>query len=181
VLKHKTQDIFVVTAPVTIPYASFSRASIFPPDLHGNPILPEEFRVHGFYHTVSSIPDDRLPSREVERYRNFFSIEDLRIGLSRVTVAGHHRLFLCTPDGAVLRFAKPQTDKVLQLASKLNPQSDDYQDIEQKILSNEISPQSLVDLVADAGVFGVLHTSKSWPQAGRITVAGAKVATGEED
>jgi len=131
VLKHKTQGVFVVTAPVPSDYATFDMQVLFPKDLHGNVLLPAEFRIHGFYHSMNPISDNLLPSTQVERYKNFFSIKDLRVGLSRVSDAPHHRLFLCTPDGAVLRFAKPDSEKVVRLMVQLNSQSDDYQDFEQ--------------------------------------------------
>ncbi|MGL6245071.1 hypothetical protein [Pseudomonas sp.] len=169
ILKHRTQEFFIATVPVASDYALFSAEVLFPKDLRGNPLLPEDFRVHGFYHSISPISDDRLPSEEVELHRNFFSVNDLRVGLSRVSSAPHHRLFLCTPDGAVLRFAKPESDKVEELMARLDPLSDEYQDFEQKLISDETSPQSLVDLVAAAGVLGVLFTSKAWPKAGRVT------------
>jgi hypothetical protein len=168
VLKHKTQDIFVVTAPVRSDYATFDRQVLFPKDLHGNFRLPAEFRVHGFYHSMSPISNHRLPSTQVEKYKNFFSIEDLRVGLGRVNVAPHHRLFFCAPDGAVLRFARPDSEKVVQLMAQLDPQSNDYQDIEQKILSNKMPPQVFIDLVAAAGNLSVLYPSSVWPK-GRVS------------
>jgi hypothetical protein len=174
VLKHKTQDIFVVTAPVTGDYANFDRQSLFPKDLHGNVVLPAEFRVHGFYHSMSSIPVDGLLSQDLRIFKNFFSINDMRIGLSRVNVAPHHRLFLCTPDGAVLRFAKPESEKVQRLLAQLDPQNADYQDFERKIVSGEMRPQAFVDLIAAAGTLSVLYPSDVWSK-GRILPAVATV------
>lgn len=169
VLKHKTQDIFVVTAPVPGDYATFDRQVLFPRDIHGNVRLPEEYRVHGFYHSMSPISNDQL-SAQLERYKNFFSIKDLRVGLSRVNVAPHHRLFLCAPDGAVLRFAKPDSAKVVKLLAQLDPKSDDYRDIEQKILTHQMLPQALIDLVAGAGTLSVLYPSSVWPK-GRVSLS----------
>ncbi|MFJ7108846.1 hypothetical protein ACIQU2_14825 [Pseudomonas sp. NPDC098740] len=115
VLKHKTQKVFVVTLPVASDYATFNREALFPKGHDGNPMLPETFRVHGFYHSMNPDPVNRLPSTDVELYKNFFSPTDMRVGLGRVAVAPHHRLFLCTPDGAVLRFAKPESEGVRRL------------------------------------------------------------------
>ena len=168
VLKHKTQGVFVVTAPVPSDYATFDMQVLFPKDLHGNVLLPAEFRIHGFYHSMNPISDNLLPSTQVERYKNFFSIKDLRVGLSRVSDAPHHRLFLCTPDGAVLRFAKPDSEKVVRLMAQLNSQSDDYQDFEQQILTDRMLPQAFINRVAAAGTLSVLHPSSVWPK-GRVT------------
>ena len=180
VLKHKTQEVFVVTLPVASDYATFNREALFPRDLHGNPMLPETFRVHGFYHSTNSAPENRLPSTDVELYKNFFSPADMRVGLGRVAVAPHHRLFLCTPDGAVLRFAKPESEKVRELRAKLDLYTDGQQDIEQKILKGDINPRAFVDWMAAAGVLGVLYTSKVWPRAGRVTVPDTVVAVDPE-
>jgi hypothetical protein len=180
VLKHKTQEVFVVTLPVASDNATFNREAFFPRDLHGNSMLPETFRVHGFYHSMSPAPANRLPSTDVELYKNFFSPADMRVGLGRVAAAPHHRLFLCTPDGAVLRFAKPESEKVMELRAKLELYTDGQQDIEQKILKGCMSPRAFVDWVAAAGVLGVLYTSKVWSRAGRVTVSTTVVAVDPE-
>jgi hypothetical protein len=180
VLKHKTQEVFVVTLPVASDYATFNREALFPKDHQGNPMLPETFRVHGFYHSMNPVPVNRLPSTDVELYKNFFSPADMRVGLGRVAVAPHHRLFLCTPDGAVLRFAKPESEKVMELRAKLDLCTDGQQDIEQKIMKGEMSPRAFVDWVAAAGVLGVLYTSKVWPRAGRVSVSDTVVAVDPE-
>ncbi|WP_178122695.1 hypothetical protein [Pseudomonas sp. ANT_J28] len=180
VLKHKTQEIFVVTVPVASDYATFNREVLFPKDHHGNPLLPETFRVHGFYHSMNPVPVNRLPSTDVELYKNFFSPADMRVGLGRVAVAPHHRLFLCTPDGAVLRFAKPESEKVMELRAKLDLYTNGQQDIEQKIVRGDISPRAFVDWVAAAGALGVLYTSKVWPRAGKVSVPDTVVAVDPE-
>jgi hypothetical protein len=174
ILKHTSQDVFVVTAPLSTDYASFHKRTLFPTDPHANVILPAEFRVHGFYHSMDAVPADRLPSQELQIYKNFFSINDLRTGLSRLSVSPHHRLFLCTPDGAVLRFSKPEPDKVQDLMAQLDPQNADYQNFEQKIVSGEMRPQAFVDLVAAAGTLGVLYPSAVWPK-GRVRAPAATV------
>ncbi|KJZ37165.1 hypothetical protein [Pseudomonas fluorescens] len=180
VLKHKTQEVFVVTLPVASDYATFNREVLFPKDRHGNPMLPETFRVHGFYHSMSPAPANRLPPTDVELYKNFFSPTDLRVGLGRVAVAPHHRLFLCTLDGAVLRFAKPESEKVTELRTKLDLYTDGQQDVEQKLMKGDMSPRAFVDWVAAAGGLGVLHTSKVWPRAGKVAVSTTVVAVDPE-
>ncbi|VVO58436.1 hypothetical protein [Pseudomonas fluorescens] len=174
ILKHKTRGFFIVTTPVPSDYATFDRQVLFPRDLHGNLRLPAEFRVHGFYHSTNPICDNPLPARQTELQKNFFSIKDMRIGLGRVNIAPHHRLFLCAPDGAVLRFAKPDSEKVVKLMAQLDPRSDDYQDIEQKILTDRMLPRAFVDLVAAAGTLSVLYPSSVW-RKGRVY---ASTATG---
>jgi len=156
VLKHTTEDFFVVTAPVRSDYATFDRQVLFPRDRHGNFGLPAGFRVHGFYHSMSPISHGE-PSTQLERSKNFFSVKDLRVGLSRMHVAPHHRLFLCAPDGAVLRFAKPDSEKVVRLMAQLHSQSADG------VLS-----QAFIDLVAAAGTLSVLYSSSTWPK-GRVS------------
>jgi hypothetical protein len=52
--------------------------------------------------------------------------------------------------------------------AQLDPQSNDYQDIEQKILSNKMPPQVFIDLVAAAGNLSVLYLSSVWPK-GRVS------------
>lgn len=157
VLKHKIQDIFLVTAAVPSDYATFDRQVLFPKDLHGNVLLPAEFRIHGFYHSMTPIADNRLPSTHLERYKNFFSVRDLRIGLGRVSVAPHHRLFLCAPDGSVLRFAKPDSEKVVRLMAQLDAQS-----------AESMMSEAFIDLVAAAGTLSVLYPSSVWPK-GRVS------------
>lgn len=157
VLKHKTRDVFVVTAPESSDYATFDRQVLFPKDLHGNVLLPAEFRIHGFYHSMTPISENRLPSPHLERYSNFFSARDLRVGLSRVSVAPHHRLFLCAPDGAVLRFAKPDSEKVVRLMAQLDSQT-----------TVRMLPEAFIELVAAAGTLSVLYPGSVWPK-GRVS------------
>ncbi|WP_131108026.1 hypothetical protein [Pseudomonas sp. Sample_10] len=179
ILKHKTQDVFVVTAPVASDYASFDRHTIFPKGPQANVLLPSQFRIHGFYHTMNAIADDRLPEQEVQLYKNFFSANDLRIGLSRFIDAPHHRIFLCTPSGAVLRFSKPEPEKLQNLMAQLDPQNADYQDFEQKILSGEMRVQAFVDRLAAAGTLSVLYPGDVWAK-GRVQAPTAIVIIGGE-
>lgn len=43
ILKHNVSDFFILTEPVSSPYASFDRAQLFPKDQHGNPLIPANF------------------------------------------------------------------------------------------------------------------------------------------
>ncbi|WLH37341.1 hypothetical protein PSH79_08565 [Pseudomonas sp. FP2196] len=165
VLKHNASNFFVVTEPVSSHYASFDRAVLFPRDQHGNPLIPAEFRVHGIYHSIQPLPVDQSASDGGDLYQNFFSPADLKVGLDRLSVAPHQRIFAITPDGAVLRFAKPIMPKVLALTTEL------AQDLEQKIISGDMSPQTYVNKVADAGTLSVLLASKTWAHVGRVTAS----------
>lgn len=168
ILKHKTKGVFVATDPVDSDYANFSRVTLFPKDHNGNPQIPAGFRVYGIYHSMSPVPDNRLPSTEVERYKNFFTPSDMRVGLDRIVAAPNQRLFLSTPDGAVLRFASTESGKVAELLARLTSQEEGSQDIEQQIIDGDMSPQKFVDLVAGAGTLSVLYSSKTWPRIGQV-------------
>ncbi|HWT67797.1 MAG TPA: hypothetical protein VN214_01650 [Pseudomonas sp.] len=174
VLKHVTEEFFIVTSPVEFPYTTFDRTMIFPRDVHGNPILVPQFRIHGFYHSAKPAAERQLPSIEGELYKNFFTVEELRVGLSRIANGPNRRLFLCTSDGAVLRFEKPDAEKVQALSAMLDPRNSDYQDIDRKILSNEWTTQAFVDLVAAAGNLSVLYPSRTWPK-GQVIAPTASV------
>lgn len=168
ILKHKTKGVFVATDPVDSDYANFSRETLFPKDHNGNPQIPAGFRVYGIYHSMSPVPDNRLPSTEVERYKNFFTPSDMRVGQDRIVAAPNQRLFLSTPDGAVLRFASTESGKVAELLARLTSQEEGSQDIEQQIIDGVMSPQQFVDLVAAAGTLSVLYSSKTWPSIGQV-------------
>ncbi|MCO8314463.1 DUF4329 domain-containing protein [Pseudomonas mandelii] len=168
ILKHKTKDVFVATEPVDSDYANFSRETLFPKDHNGKPQIPADFRIYGIYHSMNPVPDNRLPSVEVELYKNFFSPSDMRIGLDRIAVAPNQRLFLSTLDGAVLRFASTEISKVTELLAKLACQADGRHDIEQQIIDGVMSPQQFVDLVAAVGTLSVLYSSKTWPSIGQV-------------
>lgn len=165
ILKHHTGGFFIVTEPVSGHYASFGRAALFPKDQHGNPLIPREFRVYGIYYAIAPLPAARKAPSEADLQQNFFSVADLKLSLEHVSVAPHQRLFALTPDGAVLRFSKPIMSKVRVLISELT------QGLEQKIIAGDMTLRTLVDKVADAGIFGVMLPSKTWPDAGRITVS----------
>ncbi|MGE8153545.1 hypothetical protein ACQKP5_20150 [Pseudomonas vancouverensis] len=177
VLKHRTQKLFVVTDPILSDYANFSRMALFPKDVHGNPLIPAELRVHGFFHSAKPVPASKLPSTEVERYKNFFSPADLKVGLDRILVSPLHRLFLYAPDGAVLRFAYADNGKVDELRQLLAPETDSQQSLEQQIISGALSVQAYIDQVATVGELTVLFPSASWPVTGRVDahVAGESV------
>lgn len=166
VLKHLTRDEYLVTAADFSDYASFDRAVIFPKDIHGNPLLPDGFRVRGFYHSIKPSPPDRLPAQDVELYKNFYSPADLKVGLTRLIAAPHQQLFLITPDGAVLRFRRPDV-----LASSLIAELD--HDFEQNLISGTITAQMFVDKVVAAGQLRVLLPSKTWPVAGKVGLSAA--------
>lgn len=180
VLKHRTQEVFVVTDPVVSDYATFNRTVLFPKDVHGNPLIPPELRVHGSFHSTKPVPTSKLPATEVERYKNFFSPADLKVGLDRISIAPLHRLFLCTPDGAVLRFAHPDSAKVTELQRLLAPENDSQQSIEQQVISGGMSTQTFIDKVAAAGELTVLFPSASWPAAGRVSAHAAVVGVEPE-
>ncbi|VVM57119.1 hypothetical protein [Pseudomonas fluorescens] len=160
ILKHKTEDLFVATAPSFSNYTDFDRAMLFPKDQHGNPMLPRDFRVHGIYHSAQPFAADTLPG---EGYEHFFSPADLKVGLSRLLVAPHHRLFLVTSDGAVLRFAKPEKLLITGLLAEFD------EGLEQKMVLGQISPQTFIDKVAAVGTLSVVVTSKKWPTLGKLT------------
>ncbi|QXI07932.1 hypothetical protein HU718_009590 [Pseudomonas tensinigenes] len=170
ILKHNVSDFFILTEPVSSPYASFDRALLFPKDQHGNPLIPREFRVHGIYHSIQPLPSARLAPSEVDLQQNFFSAADLKVSLDHVIVAPHQRVFAITRDGAVLRFAKPVMPKVRALLVEL------AQGLEQKLITGGITPTIFVDKVADAGILSVLFPSKTWPTMGRITASTSIVA-----
>ena len=158
ILKSKVSDFLIVTEPVSSQYASLDRGALFPRNAQGQPRIPRGFRVLGIYHSIqpSSAPGGSDLSR------NFFSPADLKISLTRVSEAPHQRIFAITPDGAVLRFAKPILPKVRELIEEL------AQDLEQKVSSGDISAQMLIDKVANAGILSVLVPSATWPEAGRV-------------
>jgi hypothetical protein len=160
ILKHKIQDLFVATAPSFSQYADFDRATLFPKDQHGNPMLPKDFRVHGIYHSTQPFVANILPGGKDE---HFFSPADLKVGLNRLLAAPHQRLFLVTSDGAVLRFAKSEMSLITGLLSEFD------EGLEQKIVSGQITPQMFIDKVAAVGTLGVMVPSKKWPTLGRVT------------
>ncbi|WP_405122057.1 hypothetical protein ACI514_16735 [Pseudomonas sp. M20] len=174
ILKHNASDFLVVTDPVSIPYASFDRAALFPKDQHGNPLIPRGFRVHGIYHSTPQLAAERQPPRGMDLYRNFFTPEDLKVGLDHMIAAPNQRIFMVTPDGAVLRFAKPIIPKVRELKANLE------QGLKQKIIDGDMPPQGFVDKVADAGILSVLLASQTWPDLGKITAASTVDVTGVE-
>ncbi|WP_213028008.1 hypothetical protein [Pseudomonas sp. Seg1] len=163
ILKHNVSDFLIVTEPVSRQYASFDRSALFPGNQQGQPRIPRAFRVLGIYHSIQPSPT----SGGTDLSRNFFSTADLKVSLARVSEAPHQRIFAITPDGAVLRFAKPILPKVRELIAELT------QDLEQKINSGDISAQMLIDKVASAGILSVLLPSAAWPQAGRVMASSA--------
>ncbi|VVM59092.1 hypothetical protein [Pseudomonas fluorescens] len=169
ILKHNVSDFFIVTEPVSSDYATFDQERMFPKGRQGTPLIPREFRMHGLYHSILPLPAALLAPREAELQQNFFSAADLKVGLERVSVAPHQRLFVVTPDGAVLRFAKPIMPKVRALLVEL------AESLEQKIISGAITPQMLVDKVASAGILSVLLASKTWPDTGRIRASATAI------
>lgn len=161
VLKHLLRDEFLVTAASASDYASFDRAVLFPKDVHGNPLLPEGFREHGFYHSIKPTNPDRLPPQDFELYKNFYSPADLKVGLERLVAAPRHHLFLITPDGAVLKFSRAEV-----LAQTLIAELE--QDFEQSMISGATTPRMFVDKVAAAGDLSVLLPSLTWPIVGKV-------------
>jgi hypothetical protein len=169
ILKHKHRDEFIATAAEFGDYIDFDVSTIFPKDQHGNVQLPEGFRVYGFYHSSKPSSPNLLPAADTERFKNFFSPSDMKVGLDRLVAAPQHHLFMITPDGAVLSFSQPDIP-VRSLIVELTT------DFERKLVSGEITTQMYVDKVAAAGNLSVLVPSKTWPDAGRIRPSAETVA-----
>lgn len=165
ILKHKTDNVFVVTAPSFSDYADFDRATLFPKDQHGNPMLPADFRVYGIYHSINPFAAGTLPSEEVDREGHFFSPADFRIGLNRLLAAPHQRVFLVTFDGAVLCFADAEKSLITGLLAEF------FEGLEEKIVSGQITPQMFIDKVAAVGTLSVLVVSEKWPTLGKVTAS----------
>ncbi|MBK5530887.1 hypothetical protein JFT91_26785 [Pseudomonas sp. TH08] len=162
ILRHNVSEFLVVTVPLSRQYAGFDRSALFPKNAQGQPRIPRGFRVHGIYHSIQRLPANRLAAGGTDLHRDFFSPADLKISLERVSEAPHQRIFAITPDGAVLRFAKPIMPKVHELIAALAPGP------EQKIDFGAISVQVLIDKVANAGILSVLLPSATWPETGRV-------------
>ncbi|VVQ23446.1 hypothetical protein [Pseudomonas fluorescens] len=163
VLKHKTEDVFVATAPSLSNYANFDRATLFPKDQHGNPTLPTDFRVYGVYHSINPLAAGTSPGEEISRDQHFFSPADLKIGLNRLLAAPHQCLFLVTSDGAVLCIAKPEKPLITELLAEY------AEGLEQKIISGQITLQMFIDKVATVATLSVMVMSKKWPTLGKVT------------
>jgi hypothetical protein len=169
VLKHTARDEFIATAAEYSEYVNFDLPMVFPKDRNGNLQYPEGFRVYGFYHSSKPSLPDLLPTADVERFKNFFSPADMKVGLNRLVAAPQHHLFMITPDGAVLNFSQPDIP-VRSLIVELTT------DFERKLVSGEITTQMYVDKVAAAGNLSVIVPSKTWPDAGQIRPSTEKVA-----
>lgn len=174
ILKHNISDFLVITEAVSGPYSSFDWGALFPRSQHGQPLIPRAFRVHGVYHSIQPLPEGRSAPNGAGLYQNFFFPADLKIGLDRLSVVPRQRIYAITPDGAVLRFAKPIIPKVRELIAEI------AQGLEQKIVAGDVSPQMFVDKVASAGILSVLLPSDAWPQAGRVRATSTVVATQQE-
>ncbi len=165
VLKHKTEDVFVATAPSLSNYANFDRATLFPKDQHGNPMLPTDFRVYGIYHSINPLAAGTLPGEEIGQDQHFFSPADLKIGLNRLLAAPRQCLFLVTSDGAVLCIAEPEKPLITELLAEY------AEGLEQKIVSGQITPQMFIDKVAAVATLSVMVMSKKWPTLGKVTAS----------
>jgi hypothetical protein len=169
ILKHNHRDEFIATAAEFGDYINFDVSTIFPKDQHGNVQLPEGFRVYGFYHSSKPSSPNLLPAADTERFKNFFSPSDMKVGLDRLVAAPQHHLFMITPDEAVLSFSQPDIP-VRSLIVELTA------DFERKLISGEITTQMFVDKIAAAGNLSVLSPSKTWPTVGRVRPSAELIA-----
>ncbi|WP_277761275.1 hypothetical protein [Pseudomonas sp. A34-9] len=169
ILKHNHRDEFIATAAHFSDYVTFDLPMLFPKDRHGNLQFPEGFRVYGFYHSSKPSLPDLLPAADTERFKNFFSPADMKVGLDRLVAAPHHHLFMITPDEAVLSFSQPGIP-VRALIVELTT------DFERKLVSGETTTQMYVDKVAAAGNLSVLSPSKTWPTVGRVRPSAELIA-----
>ena len=174
ILKHKTRPIFVASEPVTGDM-DFSLSKIFPPTATHPLPMPEQYQVASFYCSDGFYRDPSLmPAQQPSLFKHFVAPGTLVRGINAAQAfAGASRgravpLFICTRDGAVLRYVSRFATAETAFSAYLPKSEGPGLAIERELLGGMTTTLAYIRHVASAGELSVLHTSDLWSRSGRV-------------
>lgn len=175
ILEHKDRPVFVASEPVS-GEMDFSLSKIFPSSTSTPRPLPDYYGVAGLYCRDGFYRDPGLvPVQEPSVFKNFLFPQTLANGIKAAqALAGPSAaravpLFICTNDGAVLKYVSTFTPDEHTLLAPLN--QGDGLAITRELLSGVTLTSAFIRELARVGELSVLHTSDLWSRQGRVTPA----------
>lgn len=175
ILEHKGQPVFVASEPVS-GELDFSLSKIFPSTASTPGLIPPYYEVAGLYCRDGFYRDPSLvPVQEPSVFKNFLFPQALANGvkaaqaLAGPSAARAVPLFICTTDGAVLKYVSTLTPAEQTLLAPLT--QGEGLAITRELLSGVTLTSAFIRELSRVGELSVLHTSDLWSREGRVTPA----------
>lgn len=172
VLKHLTALTYIATEPTAL---GPSLTGLFPLRNNGQPRLPSNYRLVGFYYSPAPMADAPLPATEPWLYKRFVSPQLLVTAMNQA--AGTQslqiadlglKLFLHTSDRALLQWQAPDAKAATELFSVATDGTVTDNGNQAALMDGSLSPRAFVRRVIRAGELTVLQVGQLWTQRGLL-------------
>ena len=172
VLKHLTSSTYIATEPTAL---GASLTGLFPVRQGGQPRLPSNYRLVGFYYAPAPLADTPLPALEPWLYKRFISPQLLVTAMNQVTATQSLqiaelglKLFLQTADRALLQWQAPAPGTASELFSVAADGSVTDNGNHAALMDATLSPRAFVQRVIRAGELTVLQAGQLWNTLGVV-------------
>lgn len=174
ILKRKRMGFVVASEPVT-GKTDFSLLRIFGRNAYGDPHIPQQFEVLGFYCSDGFYRDPSLmPAEEASIFKNFVYPQTLAKGIEKArALAGPGAtrslaLYISTRDGALLKYVSTFAASEQKFLARLPEGEGQGLAILRDMLGGIYKSTTYIRELATAGELSVLHTSDLWRNQGRV-------------
>ena len=172
VLKHLTASTYVATEPTALGAAL---TGLFPVRNNGQPRLPSNHRVVGFYYSPAPLADTPLPATEPWLYKRFVSPQLLVTAMNQAAATKSLqiaemglKLFLHTDDGALLQWQAPEAKAATELFNVAIDGTVTDNGNQAALMDGSLSPRAFVRRVIRAGELTVRQTGQLWTERGVV-------------
>ena len=172
VLKHLTSSTYIATEPTAL---GASLTGLFPLRDNGQPRLPSNYRLVGFYYAPAPLADMPLPATEPWLYKRFVSPQLLVTAMNQAAstqglqMAGMGlKLFLHTADKALLQWQAPAPGAASELFSVAADGTVTDNGNQAALMDGSLSPRAFVQRVIHAGELTVLQVGRLWNTLGLL-------------
>lgn len=170
VLKHQTASTYIATEPTALgPVLT----GLFPVRNNGQPRLPSNYRLVGFYYSPAPAADTPLPVTEPWLYKRFVSPQLLVTAMNQALATQSLqiadlglKLFLHTGDRALLQWQAPDAKAATELFSVGTDGAVTDNGNQAALLDGSLSPRAFVHRVMRAGELRVLQVGQLWTRLG---------------
>jgi hypothetical protein len=172
VLKHLTSSSYIATEPTAL---GASLTELFPVRNDGQPRLPSNFRLVGFYYVPAPLADTPLPATESWLYKRFVSPQLLVTAMNQakgtqdlqIAEMGL-KLFFHTADKALLQWQAPEPRGATELFSVAADGTVTDNANQAGLMDGSLSPRAFVRRLIRAGELTVLQAGQLWSTLGTL-------------
>ena len=172
VLKHLTASNYIATEPTAL---GPSLTGLFPVRSNGQPRLPSNYRLVGFYYSPAPLADTTLPATEPWLYKRFVSPSLLVLAMNQALAIKSLqiaemglKLFLHTSDQALMQWQAPDAKAATELFSVAVDGTVTDNGNQAALMDGSLSPRAFVRRVIRTGELTVLQVGQLWSRLGLL-------------